>query len=307
MRRLVERHPVLVFFLLALAISWAGWIPYAAARSGRTAAQIPAEIIWAAEFGPTLAALILTGWLAGLPAVGRLLRRLVAWRVAPRWYLLALLITPALAALVALAMPLLGRGPVDPTLLGAWAERFRARTAAFTPSAGLISGLVDLMGTSPARTLAVFALLAITNGGISEEVGWRGFAQPRLQAKHSGALAAVGVGVLWGLWHTGTGFWQMLLTGAPAEAATFAVRYLGQYLLLVVPLAVIYAVLWNGTGGSLLLCILLHASYNMTITVVTSAWPAFPIGLMIGLLWVVAVALAIGFRTTLLARREEPA
>ena len=68
-------------------------------------------------------------------------------------------------------------------------------------------------------------------------------------------------------------------------ALRFVPGYLGQYLLLVTPLAVYYTWVYNGTGGSLLLVVLLHASYNMTVTVVLSAWPTFPLAWMVVILW----------------------
>src|SRR5262245_10779647 len=88
---------VAAFFVLALLLSWAAWIPYAASRAGRLAAAVPAELIWLSEYGPSLAAVILTGWAEGAAGVGRLLRRLGRWRVAPGWYGFAILLTPALA------------------------------------------------------------------------------------------------------------------------------------------------------------------------------------------------------------------
>jgi len=71
----LRRHPVLAYFLLALGFSWAGWIPFALARAGRFPTTVPAEVAWLAEFGPTIAALLLTGLESGWTGVGRLLRR----------------------------------------------------------------------------------------------------------------------------------------------------------------------------------------------------------------------------------------
>jgi membrane protease YdiL (CAAX protease family) len=74
-------------------------------------------------------------------------------------------------------------------------------------------------------------------GGL-EEPGWRGFAQPHLQQRLSPVRATLLVGVIWGLWHL------------PIEPLA---------ILVTVPLAFLYAWLLNRTG-SVLLCILLHAS-----------------------------------------------
>jgi membrane protease YdiL (CAAX protease family) len=98
-------------------------------------------------------------------------------------------------------------------------------------------------------------------------------------------VASLLVAMCWAFWHTGSNFWQVVLASDLAGAVRFVPGYLGQYLLLVAPLAVYYYTwIYNGTGGSLLLVVLLHASYNMTVSVVLSAWPTFPV------MWLVARA-----------------
>lgn len=288
--------PLLSFFLLALALSWAAWIPYAAAKAGLLPVTIPAEVVWLGEYGPAFAALILTWRGEGWGAVRVLVARLGKWRVRPAWYLAAIGMTPALVLLVLGAMTLAGRPLPDPALLGGWAGRFQARTAAFTPSMGLITGLSHFMAHGWWHTLLVFTTLAITNGGVSEEPGWRGWLLPRLQPRYGALVASLLVAVCWALWHTGTGFWQVVLTSNLVGALRFVPGYLAQYLLLVAPLAVYYTWIYNGTGGSLLLVVLLHASYNMTVTVVLSAWPTFPLVWLIIGLWCVALAISWSWR-----------
>jgi hypothetical protein len=145
---MIKTRPVVAFFLLSLGISWAAWVPYAAAQSGLVQVAIPAELVWLAEFGPSLAALIVVGMLHGPAAVGDLLRKLTQWRVSPRWYLLAIGLTPALV-LVSLGIDRLLFGTIyDLSLLSGWDRRFVERTSAFTPSMGIISGLVRFMGGS---------------------------------------------------------------------------------------------------------------------------------------------------------------
>lgn len=290
--------PPLQFFLLALGLSWAGWIPYAASRAGLIAVAVPAEVVWLAEYGPAVAALILTWRQDGWGAVRTLFARLGKWRIGVGWYFASIGITPAVVLLLLGAMALAGRPLPDFSLLGAWAERFRDRNEAFTPSMGIISALSGFMALGWWQTLLVFTTLAITNGGVSEEPGWRGWLLPRMQARYGALPASLLVALCWALWHTGSGFWQVVLTTDLAGALRFMPGYLGQYLLLVAPLAVYYTWVYNGTGGSLLLVVLLHASYNMTVTVVTSAWPTFPLPWFVATLWGVAVAAFIAQRRT---------
>jgi membrane protease YdiL (CAAX protease family) len=210
---------------------------------------------------------------------------------------LAVLITPAVA-LFTLLVVVAVRGPVDPSRLGGWDRRFIERTSAFSPSVGVITGLVQLMKTGPLATALVLVGLAVTNGGLSEEIGWRGYALPELCRRRGLLVASIGIAVLWALWHTGTGFWLALMTRPAGEALRFAGGYLGQYLALVLPLSIVYTWLFRGTGGSLLLVVLLHASYNLTVTVVTGAWPDYPLGWFLAGFYLIAIAVAItpGFR-----------
>ncbi|WP_418606760.1 CPBP family intramembrane glutamic endopeptidase [Georgenia sp. SUBG003] len=89
--------------------------------------------------------------------------------------------------------------------------------------------------------LGTFLLVATVGGGL-EEIGWRGFALPRSEAVRSPVAATLLVGLAWGLWH-------VPLYGTPAAVVVPAV------------LAFFYTWLYNRTG-SILLCLLLHASFT---------------------------------------------
>jgi membrane protease YdiL (CAAX protease family) len=83
-------------------------------------------------------------------------------------------------------------------------------------------------------------LTAVIFGG-QEEPGWRGFALPRLQQRHTPLVATLILGLGWGIWH-------VPLYGP----AGFVVPLV---------LAFYYTWLYNKTR-SVLLCILLHASFT---------------------------------------------
>lgn len=195
-------HPVLAFVLLTYALSFPLW--GLAHLGGGFAAIVVGGL------GPPVAAVLVTRLTGGS---GRaLLRGLTRWRVPGRYYLFALGLPAALFAVTNLVLVLLGR-ELDLSLL---LERAPA-----------------LAGT--------FLLVATLGGGL-EEVGWRGFALPRLQRGHSPVVATLLLGLAWGAWH-------VPLYGTPAA--------------IVVPmtLAFFYTWLYNRTG-SILLCLLLHASFT---------------------------------------------
>lgn len=161
----VKRHPIIAFFVLALALSWWGWILYAIDLS-------PTPI---ASFGPFLAALVVLAVTRGRTGMVGLLRRMVRWRVGLRWYAVALLL------------------PIGVTLVAAVSNVFLLGAQA--PSSAELGGWSNLF------TLFPLLLLIPGMGGAWEEPGWRGFALPCLQAGRSALFASLVLGVLWAFWH----------------------------------------------------------------------------------------------------------
>lgn len=96
-----------------------------------------------------------------------------------------------------------------------------------------------LLGVAPGY-LGTFLLVATVGGGF-EEPGWRGFALPLLQGRRSPVASTLLLGLAWGVWH-------IPLYGP----AGFVVPLI---------LAFFYTWLYNRTG-SVLICVLLHASFT---------------------------------------------
>jgi len=161
----VKGHPLIAFFVLALALSWWGWILYAIDLS-------PTPI---ASFGPFLAALVVLAITHGKTGVGGLLRRMVRWRVGLRWYAVALLL------------------PVGVTLVAAASNVFLLGAEA--PSSAELGNWMSLF------TLFPILLLIPGMGGAWEEPGWRGYALPSLQTGRSALFASLILGVMWAFWH----------------------------------------------------------------------------------------------------------
>ncbi|WP_158294464.1 MULTISPECIES: CPBP family intramembrane glutamic endopeptidase [Halorubrum] len=115
-----------------------------------------------------------------------------------------------------------------------------------------LSGADVAVPYAPAgQYLLTFAVTLFLAGAL-EELGWRGFLQPRLQQRFSALRASVVIGVVWGLWHV-----PMILTGTGG----FTVFW--EYMLNIIAMSVILGWLYNNTGGALPAVMIAHASHNM--------------------------------------------
>jgi membrane protease YdiL (CAAX protease family) len=133
----------------------------------------------------------------------------------------------------------------------------------------------------------VFVVIALI-----EEVGWRGYAQDRLQRSLGALVASLTVGVLWAVWHLPQ--WWIPETGQAAKwsFAVFAAGTVAQ--------SVGLAWLYNGARASVLLVALAHAAINLAPEPWAAAWRLLPEGdrgpypsVLIAGVWVVAAVLLI--------------
>jgi membrane protease YdiL (CAAX protease family) len=105
-------------------------------------------------------------------------------------------------------------------------------------------------GTLPAH----FIYTLLLAGPLGEEPGWRGFALPRLQAEHGPVAASFLLGLLWAGWH-----WPLwFIYPAPCP---FPLYVAGAILM-----TILFTWLYNHTGGSVLYCLLFHASMSTAST-----------------------------------------
>jgi membrane protease YdiL (CAAX protease family) len=212
---MAHAHPLATFFALAFALSWWPWLVYA------TVPGVPLFAVFLAMVpGPALAAVVVTALAKGRAGVRALLGRLLRWRVAPRWYAVALLL-PLVIRLAAVGINVLLGAPM-PTgaQFGAWS-----------------------------RLVLLFPLILLVPGfgGAWEELGWRGLALPRLQARHSALVASLLLGAVHAIWHL-----PLALAG----------EFAWPDLLDTLVFAVIVTWVFNNARGSVLLTMLFHAANN---------------------------------------------
>ncbi len=216
------------YFALTIAISWSGLLliagpgslPLTWERFERLGPALYAAII----AGPSLASITLTWLLDGRAGVRALFARLRRWRIDARWYAIAL-VPAAVLAVVSATMAV-----ASPT---------------FAP---------DLLAADDklALVLAVIALSFII--GFFEELGWSGFAVPRLLRRHGAIATALIIGVVWGAWHFPL-FWQSdSFTGAMPLAILLVQLFSW------LPAFRVLMVWMQQRSGSLLVPILMHVS-----------------------------------------------
>jgi len=158
-----------------------------------------------------------------------LLGRLLIWRAHWGWYLFALL-TPLATLAMAICL-----------------SSFRdAAWAALAPGKLVLS-------------IPLAMLVALPFGPLAEELGWRGFALPRLERRFSALTSSLILGCVWTFWHTPM-FW---FPGAAIPSFLDVTWYsLLLYLANITAITVLLTTMFNNTAGSVPLAILLHTTFN---------------------------------------------
>lgn len=234
------------FFALAFAFTWGLQVPAVLAREGLLPgdpnAYMPLAML--GIFGPLVAAAVLTGRSEGRAGVRRLFGQLLRWRVGPHWLLIALALPGLLLAGGLLLMQLAGY----------------EGSALLLPEGG---------------RWVVIPIIAI-----AEEVGWRGYALPRLKARQGAFAGSVTLGVLWALWHI------PMFVGMDVPLSTLPVM-----LLFFVGGSLFYTWVMERGGGSLLIAVVAHAGAHLNNAHLTL--PADHLPLLVGAIVYAALGLAV--------------
>ena len=234
-RTFVERHPVLTYYAITFAISWGGMLlvggPNIFAGTDWQTDPLFLPAILMMLVGPPVAGIFMSVLVSGKDGLRGLLSRLLKGRVALHWYAVALLTAPLLQAAILVTL-----SQTSPIFLPAIATT--ADQASLLLS-GISMGLV---------------------GGLVEEIGWTGFAIPRLTVRRSVLATGLVVGILWGAWH----LLQMLWVGSTSSEGIPLELFLPQFFFTAIAQLTAYRVLmvWvYDRVGSLFIAVLMHASY----------------------------------------------
>lgn len=251
------RHSVTAYFAMTFAISWVGALAVAAPyllRHERVPKFAGLLMFPAMLLGPSVTGIVLTRIVDGRSGLRNLFSRMFRARVSPRWYLV-LVIPPCLILTVLLGL----RTFVSPV---------------FTPNHFLLG--------------IAFGLPA----GILEEIGWTGFALPKMRSPENALLPSVGLGLLWAAWHIPV--IDYLGTATPHGA--YWLRYFLAFAAAMTAMRVIIAWVYTNTN-SVLLAQLLHVSSTGSLVVLspfraTAAQEAFWYAVYALGLWVVVAIVA---------------
>ncbi|MGB3635446.1 MAG: type II CAAX endopeptidase family protein [Rubrobacteraceae bacterium] len=227
----IERYPVATYFVLAFAISWGG-ILILAGPGGISANGEPSEALVpllypAMLLGPSVTGILLTGIVSGRAGFRDLFTRLTRWRVGARWYAIALLTAPLLVTVVLLGLSL--TSPV------------------FLPS---------ILTTDDRLSILLVGIVAGLMVGIFEELGWTGFAIPRLRLRYGVLGTGLIVGLVWGVWHLPLFFWGSGITSGALPLVLFLPVLLFTWL----PAIRVLMVWVYDRTGSLPVTMLMHTS-----------------------------------------------
>ena len=223
---LVRRHALISFFVLTYAVAWLLWAPLFI-FGDRVPGRLAFVLLLLGSLVPSTMGVLFVALLRGRSGVRILFGRLLHARIGLFWYL----------AVVALAVP---------ALLAVWVST-------------LLGGPTPVVVMTIPAIIVSFLFSIFPGSAVGEELGWRGFALPRLQARHSALAASLIIGAVWGIYH-----FPLFLLGSPIRPlALFLPFAIG-----CVIMSIFYTWMYNGTGGSLLIVVLLHATTNLPLTVV---------------------------------------
>lgn len=234
-------HQVTSYFIITYAITWG--IGLVAILFPEQFKQIFGELNYfnpvaiIAIAAPTISATILAWAWEGRPGLKALYARFTQWRFGIQWY-----------AFILIGIPFLG-----------WLSTL------------VMSATPVFVITSPLMAVSVFLNLLYT-GPLGEELGWRGYALPRLLKQTSPLVASLILGFFWGVWHLPSFFISSTVQSG-LSLPMFLVFSLGTSTLM--------TWIFQHTGGSVLAAVLFHYTINISFSIIGAPMLAFGAVLMV--------------------------
>lgn len=238
----IKKHPLIFFVIICYSISWTFLFPaYNALKNAEAGSFPPLALLGIiGGFGPSISALITVYITEGKKKVKLLLKKILIGRASIKVYLFVLTI------------------PIVLQFIGVFSSSFWGYELG---GINLIEGL---------KIYFPYLILAIPFGPLMEELGWRGYMLPKLLENNRPVKASLIIGVVWTIWHLASFTFPGAAIPSALEVSSWS---LGIYMVTIVAESVVFTFLYFKSNGSVLLAILLHASFNANENIVFSFFP----------------------------------
>lgn len=219
----LSKYQLPLFFVFSFFIPWLIWVPMALKKFGLIEWGISNQspVMFLGVMTPALAAVLIVLAVRKKGDFKKLFAPLGDWKQHIIWYLVILLY-PVCSWLIARGIDM---------LLGVWHQ-----------PQPMIS---DSFGGNIVMLISLLVFLIFT--ALGEEIGWRGFALPRLQKRFNSLVSSIILGILWGVWH----FPIFLANG---NEGTYVITQL----ITVVAYSIIITWVFNHTRGSVFIAWIFH-------------------------------------------------
>jgi membrane protease YdiL (CAAX protease family) len=269
-KNFTQNYPASAYFIITFTISWLGaFILIAPKLFNNQAISTTDGILMFPVMivGPVCACIILTKMSEGKTGIRNLLSRMSKWKVPVKWYLIAL-ITPPLLILITLIF------------LKSWVS------SAYTPN------------------FFAFGFLFGIPAGFLEEIGWTGYAFPKMRLKHNFINSSVLLGFIWGLWHLPV----IDFLGAASPHGKYLIFFAVSFIAAMAAIRVIISWIYSKTN-SIILAQFMHMVSTSSLVIfgpklVSAAQESLWYMLYAGLLWITVLILSYFERQKAFAQQE---
>ncbi|ETI66261.1 CAAX amino terminal protease family protein [Neobacillus vireti LMG 21834] len=233
LKEFLVSHPLSSYFIMAFLFSWLCLIPYILWQWGILPKSQNLAIFHVANVfvGPMLSAYIMIRTLEGKEAWKNIRKSIWQVRIGLKWYIFALLVIPAVMY-------------IGMVIVNSGAPEFEGLSSKF-------------FVTYPIYLVVVF----FGGGPFPEEIGWRGFALPRMQKRFGALKATLLLGLLWACWHLPQFLTSAQHGGPGTHFNTFATNF-PIFIVCCIAISIILTWIYNKKQGNLFSVMLVHASIN---------------------------------------------
>ncbi|MFX1281937.1 MAG: type II CAAX prenyl endopeptidase Rce1 family protein [Promethearchaeota archaeon] len=225
MKKLIKKYPLISYFIIAWIATWLLVLPLILTEFGFISVNSNWHFLGA--LGPTISAVLVTYISEKKEGIKNLSKTSFKWKVGPFWILFSALIMP-IFLLLTIGLNLIFTGD----MINLWAY------------------LSDNKITDPI-SIFIWIWVGAISYGLFEEIGWRGYALPRLQEKYNPLIATILLTIGWAFWHFPLFFYRLSIQ-----------MFFGWFFGLFMG-AIILTFLFNSSGKSAFVAILFHITNNI--------------------------------------------